>query len=215
MMATTRHLLLDFGGVITYSLFERCRDIEALYDLPHGSIHWPGPFDPEADEYWQQYLNGQISEREYWYLRCADLGHILGDEVTVQKLVIDLRNFKPAVRPQAETLVRKAQARGCRVGLLTNELELFHGPEVYDAFEILSRFDAIVDATHTGILKPEPRAYQLALESLGVPADSVVCVDDQQKNVDGAIACGISAVRLDVTDPQSGFDRVGQALDRV
>ena len=214
-MATTRHLLLDFGGVITYSLFERCRDIESLYDLPHGSIHWPGPFDPEADEYWLQYLTGQISEREYWYQRCADLGHILGDEVTVQKLVIDLRNFKPAVRPQAETLVRKAQARGCMVGLLTNELELFHGPEVYDAFEILSRFDAIVDATHTGILKPEPRAYQLALESLGVPADSVVYVDDQQKNVDGAIACGISAVRLDVTDPQSGFDRVGQALDRV
>ena len=124
----------------------------------------------------------------------------------------DLRNFKPSVRPEAETLIRQARAQGCRVGLLTNELELFHGPEVYDAFEILGSFDAIVDATHTGILKPEPQAYQLAVESLDASFESVVFVDDQQKNIDGAIDCGIEAIRLDITEPEIGFDQIYQAL---
>ena len=134
------------------------------------------------------------------------------EEITIRRLVTDLRNFKPSVRPEAETLIRQARAPGHRVGLLTNELELFHGPEVYGAFEILGSFDAIVDATHTGILKPEPRAYQLAVESLDASFESVVFVDDQQKNIDGAIGCGIEAIRLDITNPELGFDDVRRAL---
>ena len=207
-----RDLIIDFGGVITYSIFERCRDIEQLYRLPDGSLNWTGPFDPLGDELWQQYLSGQISERDYWYTRCGELGQILREEITIRRLVTDLRNFKPSVRPEAETLIRQARAQGCRVGLLTNELELFHGPEVYDAFEILGSFDAIVDATHTGILKPEPQAYQLAVESLDASFESVVFVDDQQKNIDGAIDCGIEAIRLDIIEPEIGFDQIYQAL---
>ena len=212
MSVERRDLIMDFGGVITYSLFERCRDIEQLYQLPDGSLNWTGPFDPPTDEFWQQYLKGQISERDYWYIRCGELGQIVREEITIRKLVTDLRNFKPSVRPEAETLIRQARAQGRRVGLLTNELELFHGPEVYDAFEILGSFDAIVDATHTGILKPEPRAYQLAVESLDASFESVVFVDDQQKNIDGAIDCGSEAIRLDITDPESGFDDARRAL---
>ena len=212
MSVERRDLIIDFGGVITYSIFERCRDIEQLYRLPDGSLNWTGPFDPLGDELWQQYLSGQISERDYWYTRCGELGQILREEITIRRLVTDLRNFKPSVRPEAETLIRQARAQGCRVGLLTNELELFHGPEVYDAFEILGSFDAIVDATHTGILKPEPRAYQLAVESLDASFESVVFVDDQQKNIDGAIDCGIEAIRLDIIEPEIGFDQIYQAL---
>jgi len=137
MSAERRDLIIDFGGVITYSLFERCRDIEQLYRLPDGSLDWTGPFNSPSDELWQQYLSGQISERDYWYIRCGELGQLLKEEITIRRLVTDLRNFKPSVRPEAETLIRQAHAQGHRVGLLTNELELFHGPEVYDAFEIL------------------------------------------------------------------------------
>ena len=212
MSVEPRDLIMDFGGVVTYSLFERCRDIETLYSLPGESLTWRGPFDPSGDEFWQQYLSGQISERDYWSIRCAELGQILGEEITIRKLVTDLRNFRVSVRPEAETLIRQVRSQGRRVGLLTNELELFHGPDVYDAFEILSCFDAIVDATHTGILKPEAQAYQLAVESLGVSSDKVVFVDDLQKNVDGALACGIKAVRLDITNPDAGFNRLRDML---
>jgi len=37
-----------------------------------------------------------------------------------------------------------------------------------------------------GIMKPEPAAYHLAPDALGLPADRVPFVDDQPKNVAGA-----------------------------
>ena len=161
-----RDLIIDFGGVITYSLFERCRDIEQLYRLPDGSIDWTGPFDPPRDEFWQQYLSGQISERDYWYIRCGELGQLLKEEITIRRLVTDLRNFKPSVRPEAETLIRQVRAQGRRVGLLTNELELFHGPAVYDAFEILGSFDGFCVYPPTGIFELLPRLPQLSVVSV-------------------------------------------------
>ena len=39
-----------------------------------------------------------------------------------------------------------------------------------ERIDVLRELDAVVDATHTKILKPDPRAYQLALDALGVPA---------------------------------------------
>jgi len=45
--------------------------------------------------------------------------------------------------------------------------------------------DALVDATHTGILKPDPRAYRLALEALDISAERILFVDDQLRNVEG------------------------------
>jgi FMN phosphatase YigB (HAD superfamily) len=50
------------------------------------------------------------------------------------------------------------------------------------------------------------------VESLDASFESVVFVDDQQKNVDGAIDCGIEAIRLDITDPESGIDDARRAL---
>ena len=111
MSAARRDLIIDFGGVITYSLFERCRDVEQIYRLPDGSLDWTGPFNPPSDEFWQQYLSGRISERDYWYIRCGELGQLLKEEITIRRLVTDLRNFKPSVRPEAETLIRQARAQ--------------------------------------------------------------------------------------------------------
>jgi putative hydrolase of the HAD superfamily len=61
--------------------------------------------------------------------------------------------------------------------------------------------DALVDATHTHILKPDPRAYALALEALDLGADQVVFIDDQPRNVAGGTAAGMRSLHLDPTDP--------------
>ena len=62
-------------------------------------------------------------------------------------------------------------------------------------------FDVVVDATHTGILKPDPRAYARCTRELGVEASDCVLVDDQQRNVEGARRAGWQAVQLDVAAP--------------
>ena len=45
----------------------------------------------------------------------------------------------------------------------------------------------IVDATYIGVLKPDPRAYAFVTDGLGVTADACVFVDDQMRNVEGAM----------------------------
>jgi putative hydrolase of the HAD superfamily len=62
--------------------------------------------------------------------------------------------------------------------------------------------DADVDATHMHILKPDPRAYRLALQCLGLDAGQVLFIDDQQRNVEGGAATGIRSLHLDITMPE-------------
>ena len=53
------------------------------------------------------------------------------------------------------------------------------------------------------ILKPDPRAYALALKSLDLAADEVVFIDDQRRNVAGGEAVGITSLHLDITRHQA------------
>jgi putative hydrolase of the HAD superfamily len=62
-----------------------------------------------------------------------------------------------------------------------------------------------VDATYTGILKPDPRAYADCLAQLGLPAEACVFVDDQTRNVTGARAAGMRAVEFDVHNPADSY----------
>ena len=44
-----RALILDFGGVISRTLFETHDLTEAALGLPSGTLTWRGPFDPATD----------------------------------------------------------------------------------------------------------------------------------------------------------------------
>jgi putative hydrolase of the HAD superfamily len=110
------------------------------------------------------------------------------------------------LRPEAVAAIDAAQRAGCRLAILSNELDLFYGAGFASRLPLLARFDAVVDATYTGILKPDPRAYALVCTKLGVAAADCVFVDDQPRNVLGALRAGMDAVQLDVTEPRGAFD---------
>jgi putative hydrolase of the HAD superfamily len=207
-----RALVLDFGGVISRTLFETHDTTEQALGLPPGTLTWRGPFDPATDPLWRDMQAGRLSERAYWHTRAREVGALLGEAWDrMDTFVQRARGADPAavIRPEALAAIAAAQAAGCRVALLSNELDLFYGEGFRAKLPFLAAFDLIVDATHTGILKPDPRAYALVTEGLGLPAAACVFVDDQPKNVAGALAVGMPAVRLDVRAPGEGF---GQAL---
>lgn len=109
------------------------------------------------------------------------------------------------LRPEARDAILAAKAAGLKLAILSNELDLFYGVEFRRKFPLIELFDVIVDATYTKILKPDPRAYQACLEALNLDATDCVFVDDQSKNVAGAIALGIPTVHFDVTNPATGY----------
>ena len=68
-MTGNRALILDFGGVVTRTLFETHDITERALGLPAGTLTWRGPFDPASDPLWVSMQNREITERDYWMAR--------------------------------------------------------------------------------------------------------------------------------------------------
>jgi len=206
----TRALILDFGGVVTRTLFETHDVTEKALGLPAGTLTWRGPFDPAGDPLWVSMQAREISERDYWMTRTREVGALLGEDWTEMKTFVQRARGADAeqvVRPEARAAILKAKAAGLKLAILSNELDLFYGVEFRRRFPLIDLFDAIVDATYTKILKPDPRAYEEVLAKLGVDRADCVFVDDQRKNIEGAEAVGLPHVHFDVTRPAEGYAR--------
>lgn len=211
----TRALVLDFGGVISKTLFETHALSEAALGLPAGTLTWRGPFAPETDLPWRQMQAGEISERDYWHLRMRETGVRIGEQWTAfPQFLSRVRGTDPAavIRPEALHAIETARAAGCKLAILSNELDLFYGAGFREKLPFLSHFDLIVDATYTKILKPDPRAYAFVTDGLGLAASDCVFVDDQHKNIRGALDAGMQVVHFDVTQPAQAYNNAIEKL---
>ena len=215
MSELPKGLLLDFGFVCLKSPFELLDQAEPRLGLAPGTLPWRGPFDLAGDALWRELAAGRVSERDYWQRRADEVQALTGRPTTVRMLmgaVFD-GDEDDVMRPEARRLVRDAGAAGQRVGILTNDLQAFHGEEWTARVSLLAEVDVVVDASVDDLpLKPDARAYEVALERLGLAASEVLFVDDQEANVRGALEVGLRAVRFDVTDLAGSFRRVRSSL---
>lgn len=204
----SRALILDFGGVISRTLFETHDLTERALGLPTGSLDWHGPFDPANDMLWQRMQADKITERDYWLERTREVGALLGEKWTeMSQFVRAARGAEPdaVIRPEFREAIATCKAQGVRLAILSNELDLFYGADFRDKLPFLADFEVIVDATHTGILKPDPRAYRETLDRLALPASACVFVDDQARNIAGAKAIGLPCVHFNVAHPGDSY----------
>ncbi|KWV48463.1 HAD family hydrolase [Bradyrhizobium macuxiense] len=201
-------LVLDFGGVISRTMFETHDDNEKALGLAPGTLQWRGPFDPENDTVWRNMQAGKISERDYWTYRMKETAALVGENWTEFSVFVGrVRGADPnsAIRPEARDAIETAHKAGAKLAILSNELDLFYGAELRKKLGFLDKFDTIVDATYTGILKPDPRAYGFVTDALKLAPEDCIFVDDQQKNILGAEAFGMTTVFFDVTRPRDSY----------
>lgn len=201
-------LILDFGGVISRTLFETHALTEEALSLPRGTLAWRGPFDLASDPLWRDMQADKLSERDYWVARTREVGALLGERWdTMETFVKRARGADPeaVIRPEALAAIDAARRAGCKLAILSNELDLFYGADFRRRLPFMDAFDVVVDATYTGVLKPDPRAYQQCLHALGLPAQACVFVDDQARNIAGAQRAGLRTVHFDVMQPQAGY----------
>jgi putative hydrolase of the HAD superfamily len=209
-------LVLDFGGVISRTVFETHREAERALGLSENTLTWMGPFDPAGDPLWRAMQNGEISERDYYYARARETGALVGEEWnTLPQFLQRIRGDNPAdaLRPEALQAIAATKSAMRKVAILSNELDLFYGAEFRARLPFIDELDLIVDATYTKILKPDPRAYALVADGLGLSAERCVFVDDQIKNVRGAVAAGMKAVHFDVREPKQSYAKALALLD--
>ena len=201
-------LVLDFGGVISKTLFETHHLTETALGLAPDTLNWLGPFALETDPLWASMQHGEISERDYWLIRSREVGRLVGEDwYDMETFVKRARGADPeaVIRPEADRAIRIVGGAGFKLAILSNELDLFYGAGFRKKLPLLDRFQTIVDATYTKILKPDPRAYRMVLDQLSFDAGSCVFVDDQERNIAGARACGLRTVHFDVRDPRRSY----------
>lgn len=211
----SRALLLDLGGTVFRSGSEMMGLLGEQQPAAREVVARRGPLGPSTDPLWDSMIREEISEREYWARRSDEVGRALGRPGwPIQEFMHTLYALAgdDIIRPEAAELIADTRTAGVRVGVLTNDLRAFHGDTAMAAHPVLDEVDVLVDASVTGILKPDPRAYALAAERLGADPAEIVFVDDMPWNIAGARRAGMIALELDLTDPGKVFDEARTEL---
>lgn len=123
------------------------------------------------------------------------------DEVLLADLVrLDVASWSGVDKEMLEVLADLSRA-GCRMALLSNAPRdlVDHASRV-----LAGLVPQLLFSCELGVAKPQPQAFGVALERLGVPAEQVVFVDDNAMNVRAAQACGMRAFQhVSVADTRS------------
>jgi len=100
-----------------------------------------------------------------------------------------------------------------QVGLLTNILP--GAIETMRSRELLPNihYDAIVDSSVVGAVKPEPAIYDHAAKLAGVSEDEILFIDDSRPNLVTAEKRGWRVIWFDDYDPATSIERIKQALE--
>lgn len=199
-----RGILFDFDGTVgdSWGGYERQREaIHAVLArrVPHLELE---AFERRYIEVGEHHYGVMLREGHgYDEMRRRRLVDALGpwceldDELFAE--YVELHNEAIdglAAFPDALDTIRALRGRGIRVGVLTN------GPSELQrrklrASGLLDEFDAVAISGELGVHKPDPRAFECALELLGTRADETAMVgDDLVNDIGGALAVGFAAV---------------------
>jgi FMN phosphatase YigB (HAD superfamily)/DNA-binding XRE family transcriptional regulator len=122
--------------------------------------------------------------------------------------------YMEAVDPITEMhdLVRWA-AEHYKVGLLSNIMPGFI--DYMLAHNLLPNidYDAIIDSSKVGVIKPEPKIYEIAQSKTGVAPQEILLVDDSRSNLMAADKFGWHVLWFDDYRPDESVARVRSALE--
>ena len=207
-------LLLDIGGVVHSTAMHLVGRLAETEPAMKPVLERIGGIAGDRDELWQQMLRRQVTEREYWAQRAAEFGAAVGQPWDTRAMMHRLYELprQDWLRAEMVDLMAAAKAAGLRLGALTNDMTAFHGPGWVEQQEHLKLFDVIVDASLTGVMKPDPRAFGGGAEALGLPPDQIVFLDDMPWNVEAGRRAGLAAVLVPWDDPGPAIDTARNLL---
>jgi putative hydrolase of the HAD superfamily len=154
-----------------------------------------------------------VYQREAWLLALARVGQDPALAPSLSRLYVQGQRAGHPLLPGAADLLRQAAAKG-PVGLVTN------GPSDIQRLKIrqtglASLISAVVISGEVGAGKPDPLVFQLALDELDAdPAKAVMVGDSWDRDVQGALEAGMTAVWISHRRPAPGaHDRVSIAVE--
>jgi putative hydrolase of the HAD superfamily len=126
------------------------------------------------------------------------------DAAIEQACELRVNHWRELLAPTEATLAAldRVRAANLKLGLVSDcSIET---PMVWDDTPLAARFDAAAFSSVVGVRKPDPAIYHAAYAPLGVdPADCLFVGDGGSRELTGAAALGMRALRLET-------DRLGQ-----
>lgn len=182
-----RSVIFDFGRVISAqkppSLFLR-------YELELGLD--PGTINDVmfASDAWRDALLGRKSMMEFWMA----IGPRLGLR-TRRQIEHFHRRYYADERINAPVLAcMKRLAGEYRLAVCSNSPPGLR--EWLEEWGLAELFDVVFCSGDEGIVKPDPAAYRITLERLGVNASEAIFVDDTWENVEAAFRVGLRVIHF-------------------
>jgi epoxide hydrolase-like predicted phosphatase len=183
---TIKAVIWDIGGVIMRTEDPTPRD-ELTKDLGVtreylNELIWGGEMGTKAQI-------GEVSPEEIWSYVRSELKLTPGEFPDLRERffggdVLDI---------QLVDFIRSIQLH-YKIGIISNAWQGIAGSLV--EWGIDDAFEMVVGSGDVGIMKPDPRIYQIALERLNVEPHEAVFVDDFIENIHGARQLGIHAVHF-------------------
>jgi epoxide hydrolase-like predicted phosphatase len=133
---------------------------------------------------------GTISAQELLEFACREVNLPVAEARSFE------REFFAGDRLDVELVnyIRSLRSRYC-TGIISNAWDDVR-EMIVERWKMADAFDQIVLSAEVKICKPDQRIYQIALESLQVLPEEAVFIDDFQRNIEGAQAVGMHAIRF-------------------
>jgi epoxide hydrolase-like predicted phosphatase len=223
-------VIFDLGGVVLGSPLEGIAEFERAHDLPLGFVNVnvvtrgkQGAFQrlergelPMEEFYaaWQRELEDP-AQVETFVRATSYSGPRIGRLQVDTRLLLKAMLVKSAV-PDRDFIhcIVMLRGSGVRTAALTNNFAPMEserqGSLAMDVLEGL--FDVVVESAVEGVRKPEPRAYELTCQRLGVLPDECAFLDDIGLNCKAAGQLGIHAIRVELANKRAALDKLEAVL---
>lgn len=180
-------IIFDFGRVISaqkpMSLF---RGYEEELGIAPGTLN-PIMFGSPA---WDDALVGRKTSEEYWHTIAPQLNLHTPEAIAAfrQRYRAD-----EALNEGVAELIRQLRTEGrYKLAVLSNSPPRL--ARWLDKWELLDLFDTVFCSGDEGVKKPDPAAFEITLERLGVEPEEAVFIDDTMRHVNVARSLGIHGV---------------------
>jgi putative hydrolase of the HAD superfamily len=147
--------------------------------------------------------HGEISDKEHWAEVTKRLRRPPSETETIRNEFF----AGDVVDHEIVELLRSLRPRYF-VGLISNAWPDLRDYIARQGFD--DAFDQMVISGEVGVMKPEARIYQIALEQAGVSPNEAVFVDDIYENIEGCEKVGMKGIHL--KDPESALKQLKTLL---
>lgn len=184
LFATPQAVVFDWGNVIAFD------DRSIIVDFMCETLKCSESEFERANLAKRKAVQAGKSEIDFWLQFAKDKGVQLPSNWP--ETYTSMIKQSVGADPKMYALIEELKSKQVRVGLLSNINDRY--VKLIRDFGFYEPFDPCLLSCEMGLEKPDPKAYELLLQTIALKAEDIVFIDDKAENVASAKKMGIDAI---------------------